>query len=328
MLNLILNHRRKFIALSVAAFAIVALFSTFNQTSAATKKTVIAIGRIVSHPSLNEIERGIVDALAERAYVDGETCQIVSADAHGSIATATVIAHKFKSLDPDLVIPIATPMAQSFASIIKTPMVFAAVTDPLAARLVESLEKPGKNITGMMDMQPVAKQIAMVHQLMPELKTLGVVYNPGEINSVKVNEAISKIAEETDLTVVFSPASKTCDVSTAASLLIGQVDAVFLTIDNTVISAVDSLLKITRPSKVPVFPSDSNTVFKQGAVAALAFDQYEMGKEIGQMAADVLESGEIGPVRQPESLKYYLNTQEAGIMGIQAPDSVAFVTKN
>jgi putative ABC transport system substrate-binding protein len=282
--------------------------SAYADTTANDHKT-IGITQIVDHPSLNAIREGILEKLVKEGFVEGENLTVIFETAQGNPATAAQIAHHFASLSLDVVIPITTPSAQAIVQQIKeTPIVFAAISDPLSAKVVTSLEHPGRNVTGVADVPPIEEQLEFIENCIPNLKTLGVVYNPGEVNNVSFLEKLTSIAKKKNIKVVTAAASKSADVQMAANSLIEKVDAIFIGNDNTVVSGLEALVKTCLNAHKPLFVSDPESV-DRGALAAYAYDQREIGHQVGKMVAQVLKGKNPGdmPIQKAEGLKMSLN---------------------
>ncbi|MFV8570809.1 ABC transporter substrate-binding protein [Marinobacter sp. SBS5] len=279
---------------------------------------VVAITQIVEHPALDSAHQGVKDELAERGYIDGKNLRLMHESAQGNSAIATQIARKFVGESPDVIVAIATPSAQTVAAAArKTPVVFSAVTDPVAAKLVKSWEEPGANITGVSDMLPIEKHIDLLQRVLPDAKRIGTVYNPGEANAVALIELLEERLEARGLELVKGAATKTSEVLGAARSLVGKVDAIYLTTDNTVISAAEAVVSVGERSKIPVFAADTATVAR-GAVAALGFDYYKHGRQTGAMVVRILEGADTAtmPVETMEELDLFVNPAAGERMGL------------
>lgn len=294
--------------------AITLLFSLLLPVMGiADDNKTIGITQIVEHPSLNAIRKGIIAELKEEGFVEGKNLTIVYESAHGNPTVAAQIAQKFASLPLDAVIPISTPSAQTIVHHIKTtPIIFAAITDPVGAKIVSSLEHPGGNVTGVTDAPPLMEQLNFIETCIPHLKNLGVVYNPGEANSVAMIEALKPLAKEKDIQIVTAAASKSSDVKAAALSLVASVDAIFIGNDNTVISGLEPLVKICLDTKKPLFVSDPDSV-NRGALAAYAYDQQQMGQQVGVMVSRILKGEAVKnmAVERATDLKFSLNPKTA-----------------
>ncbi|WP_159587276.1 ABC transporter substrate-binding protein [Chelativorans xinjiangense] len=301
-----------------ALFALAAAASSSLAQDTEPKK--VALTYIIDHPAIDAARQGIVDALSEAGYA-GERLELIVQSAQGSVPTQQQIAREFAGLAPDLMVAISTPSAQALQSVAgDVPVVFSAVTDPVGAKLVASLETPGGMITGASDMQPFGPTLDLIRSLLPDAKTLGVIYNSGEANSVSQVEALTAEVTAAGFEVVESTASQSAMVPDAARSLAGRVDAILIPTDSTVVSAIEGVVSVGERAKLPVFASDTDSV-KRGAVAALGFNYYELGKLSGAMAARILggESPASIPVGVLETQDLYLNPKAAEAMGVTIP---------
>lgn len=289
-------------------------------STAWAKDRVVSFNQIVEHPALDALRKGVVDALDKKGYKVSYNVHI----AQGNISTANLIARKILGENADVVVPIATPTAQACAQVIKkTPVVFAAVSDPVGAGLVKSLAAPGGNVTGTSDMSPVDRQIGLIREILPQTKTIGVIYNSGEANSVAILKAFKAEAARQGLAVAEATVSNSAGVTQAARSLVGNADAVYIPTDNTVVSAFEAITKVGAQSKLPVFAADVDSVAR-GAIAALAVDYYRMGLQTGEMVARVLEGADPAtmPVETLKDLMIHLNPKSAAAMGVKIPDAL------
>ena len=302
----------------------VVMLAAATLTQADDHQTVVAITQIVEHPALDAAYQGVKDELAAQGYTEGENLKVMHESAQGNQAIASQIARKFVGESPDVIVAIATPSAQTVAAAARNiPVVFSAVTDPVAAKLVKSWEKPGANITGVSDMLPIDKHLDMLLRVMPDAKRIGTVYNPGEANAVALVEMIEERLNERGLELVKGAATKTSEVLGAARSLVGKADAIYLTTDNTVISAAEAVVSVGERAKIPVFAADTATV-ERGAVAALGFDYYNHGRQTGKMVVRILEGADTTtmPVETMEELDLFVNPDAAERMGITLSDDL------
>lgn len=309
---------------TVFATAAIAAFAGFAVPVVAQDTKTVAITYIVEHPALDAVREGVIESLAEKGYKEGENLKVVARSAQGNMTTQSQIADEFAGIDPDVAVGISTPSAQALKnSMGDTPVVFAAVTDPVAAGLIENPEKPEANITGTSDKQPPKPALELIQKLVPGVKTIGVIYNPGEANSVVQVDDIKAGAEELGLTVVESPAAQSTMVPDAARNLVGKADAILLPTDNSVISVLEAIVTVGERAKLPVFTTDTDSVAR-GAVAALGFNYAEMGKVTGDMVAQILEGTAVAdiPVVVPGNQDLFLNLKAAKAMGIEVPADV------
>ncbi len=293
-------------------------WSNSGSTTApkSAKQTHVAITKITSHPSLDLIEKGILDVLREA----DPNLKITSNNAQGNITIAAQIAQKFAALSPTAVVPITTPSAQTMVKAFKgtgIPIVFSAVTDPLGAHLLTSLKESTSTLTGVVDQPPVIKIIEVMRQVNPNLKVVGVIYNAGEANSEFQIAAFRGAAEEQGLSIREVPVAKASDIQMATASLVSDVGAIFLPNDNLVISSIEAIIKTAGSRSIPVYVSDPESI-ERGAFAAIAFDQYEIGRATGELLLKVLQTGStmnLPPVLL-DNPKFYINEGVAKTLGL------------
>ena len=293
------------------------------DTAPAAVKTV-AITQIVEHPALDASRKGIEAGLAEAGFKAGENLKIDYQNAQGSTATAGQIAKKFAGDKPDVIVAIATPSAQSVVAATKSiPVVFAAVTDPVAAKLVSSWEASKTNVTGVSDELPLSPQIDLLKKIVPTLKSVGYVYSPGEVNSTVVLEQLKMELGKQGIEVAAAPAQRSADVPTAARSLKGKADLIYTSLDNNVVAAYESLYKVAVENKLPLVASDTDSV-KRGAVAALGVNYHDMGKKTGEIVARILKGeapGDIAPSRM-DKLDLIVSKKNAAEEGVTLSEEV------
>jgi len=299
------------------------LGSTIAATAYAADQKHVAITQIVEHPALDAARNGVKEELAAQGFVEGENLKWTYESAQGAPATAAQIAKKFAGEQPDVVVGIATPSAQALASSARDiPLVFSAVTDPVGAKLVKSMEdNSGSNTTGVSDLSPIDKHMALAKQIVPTAKNIGVVYNPGEANSATLVDLVKQFAPAEGLTVVTASAPKTSDVLAATRSLVGKVDIIYIPTDNTVVSAFEAVVKVAQQANIPVIAADTDSV-KRGAIAALGFNYYDLGRQTGKIVADILNGkspSEI-PAQGVTKTELYVNPEAAASMGVTLSD--------
>lgn len=302
---------------------------TEQKQDANAKVFKLGITQFVEHPALDSVHKGIVDGLAEAGYQEGKNVTLDYQNAHGEAANTVSIAQKFAGDKDDMVIAIATPSAQAVAkTITDVPIVFSTVTDPVAAQLVATLEKPDKNITGTSDKVSMEKQLELIQKFIPNLKKLGVVYTTSEVNSEVQVKDLEETAKSKGIEVVKAGISSQTEVQMGAQSLAGRVEAILIPIDNTVVSSFEGVLGVAEQAKIPVFASDIDTV-KRGAVATYGIDYYKMGKQTGQMAAKILSGQKVGdtPVEVSKEMDLYINEKAAKTFGLTIPEELAKTAK-
>ncbi len=282
----------------------------------------IGVVNYVSHPALDAAQQGFIDALKEAGYEEGKNLTLDLQNATGDQSTLTSIANTFASSDNDLFYAIATPTAQALAQVITDkPIVFAAVTDPVAAQLVASWEAPDGNMTGVSDMNPMDAQVALIKEVMPDVATIGIVYSSGEVNSeVQVKEA-EEAAKAHGISVVTKTVTNSSEVQQAAQAL--EADAFLIPTDNTVVSAAESVIQVAEQKGVPVFASDENTVGR-GAAAGLSVNYTQQGKDAAALALKMLAGAKASelPVETQKNFDLFVNEAAAKAQGIELPAAV------
>ena len=260
---------------------------------------------------------GVRDALEAAGY-SGNSLKWQYQTAQGNTATAAQIARKYVGDRPDAIVAIATPSAQAVVASTKSlPVVFAAVTDPVAAQLVRSWEPSGSNVTGVSDELELDRQMELVKRVVPNATRVGMVYNPGEANSVVVVERLRELLPTMGMTLVEAAAPRTVDVGSAARSLVGKVDVIYTSTDNNVVSAYESLVKVGTDTKTPLVASDTDSV-KRGAIAAIGIDYYKHGVQAGELVVRLLKGekpGDIAPQKTTD-LSLFLNRSAAAAQGV------------
>jgi len=287
------------------------------------KPVYVATTAIVEHPALDAVRDGVKETLMKNGYSD-DKLKFTYESAQGKPDIAGQIARKMVGDKPDIIVAIATPSAQAAVSATRTiPVVFSAVTDPLAAKLVPTLEKPGGNVTGLSDMANLKEHLALIKEFIPNLKAVGIPYNPGEANSVSMLNSAKIEAKKMGIKIVESAAPKSSDVMVAAKQLVGKVDAIYCPIDNTIISAAESIVKVGIDAQVPVFAGDTSTV-KRGAIAAVGYDYFDLGRQTGEIVVRILKGETPGSidVKVAKGTDLYVNPKMAKRMGIKVPEAV------
>ena len=307
----------------LATLAASALFAS-TLSVVAQDKVSVKLSYIVDHPAIDAARDGVIDTLKAAGFVEGDNLDLEVQSAQGNMTTQAQINQKFVGDNPDLIVAISTPSAQTAMSATSDiPIVFAAITDPLAAGLVDSNEKPGRNLTGSSDKTPVDRHLQLVRRIVPEAKTIGIVYNGGEANSVALVEELRAEATKLGLAVVEATAIQSSAVLDAARSLVGKVDAIYVPTDSTVVSAFESVARIGGEADIPVIAADT-TVVERGAIAALGFSYYDIGVAAGESAVRILngENPADIPVRFIDKLELYVNPGAAEEMGISLPDDL------
>jgi len=308
------------------------LNSIFKSTIIATllisgvlqaKPVYVATTAIVEHPALDAVRDGVKQTLNDNGY-SGAKLKFTYESAQGKPDIAAQIARKMVGDAPDIIVAIATPSAQAAVTASSSiPIVFSAVTDPLAAKLVPSLKQPGGNVTGLSDMANLKEHLELIKAFLPDLKTVGIPYNPGETNSVSMLASMKVEAAKMGIKIVEAAAPKSSDVMIATKQLVGKVDAIYCPIDNTIISAVESVVKVGIDAQIPVFAGDTDTVAR-GAVAAVGYDYFDLGRQTGDIVVRILKGEKPGSidVKMAKGTNLYVNPKMASMMGTKIPAEV------
>ncbi|KQO73823.1 ABC transporter substrate-binding protein [Rhizobium sp. Leaf262] len=284
----------------------------------------VAVTAIVEHPALDAARDGVKQALADAGYKEGENLKFVYQSAQGNPGTASQIARQFVGDAPDVIVPISTPSAQAVVSATRDiPIVFTAVSDPVGAQLIKSMDKPGRNVTGLSDALPVNEHLALIKKIAPNAKTVGYIYNSAEANSVSTLELLKTEAAKAGLTVVESVATKSAEVQGATRALVGKADVIYVPTDNTIVSAFEAAASVASEAKIPLFAADTDSVAR-GAVAALGFNYFDVGKQTGAVVVRILKGEKPGdiPATVAVGTDLVLNKKAAEKAGVTFPESV------
>ncbi|WP_398494971.1 ABC transporter substrate-binding protein [Variovorax sp.] len=275
-------------------------------TTALAADVRVAVTAIVDHPALDAARKGVADELQDAGYVVGKNLRLEYQSAQGNVATAAQIARKFAGDRPDVIVAVSTPSAQTMlAATREIPIVFSAVTDPVAAKLVKSWQATGGNVTGVSDLPSIDKHLAALRQAMPAARRIGVVYSPGEANSVAAIAELKKLAQPAGMTVVEAAAPRTVDVASAAQSLVGKVDVFYEPTDNNVTSAFESLAKVADQGRIPLVSADPS-VATRGAAIGIGTNYYDLGRQTGKLVVRILKGEAPGSI--PSQLSTTLET--------------------
>lgn len=304
---------------------VLALLSLLLVSFAASAAPIqVGITQIVEHPALDASRQGFIDRLAELGYAEGVDIVYDIQSAQGDFGTALTIAQKFAADRVDLVLAIATPTAQAAAQSIRDiPILITAVTDPVAAELVDSIARPGTNVTGTSDLTPVRAQLELLKVLVPSAQRVGVIYNAGEVNSVVQVDLAREAAAELGLQVVEATAANSSEVMQAAQSLVGRVDAMYVPTDNTVVSAIESVVLVAERARLPLIAGEDLSV-EQGALATVGLDYYLLGRQTGDIAHRVLQGenpAEIA-IEYQDEMSIVVNVGAAERMGVSIPSDL------
>ena len=312
---------RKLLApLLVVGILLISLIS-LHQLKADKKKDVFRIGisQFITHQSLDATREGFVDELAKQGYVEGKNIEIDLQNAQGEQRNLKTISQQLAE-SSDVVLAIATPSAQSLANTTQTtPVIFSAVTDPVSAKLVESREHPGGNVTGTSDQSSdaISTQINLIKKVLPKAKTIGILYTQSEPNSVVQKDEAKRLLEEKGFTVVEKTILDSNNVKAAAESLMTEVDMVFVPTDNIISSTMETVKQVSIKHKVPVF-GGSTEMIALGGLYNYGTNYEELGRQTARMLVRVLrgEKPENIAVELPEKLELHTNQEMAAALGI------------
>ena len=312
---------RKLLApLLVVGILLTSLIS-LHQLKADKKKDVFRIGisQFITHQSLDTTREGFVDELAKQGYVEGKNIEIDLQNAQGEQRNLKTISQQLAE-SSDVVLAIATPSAQSLANTTQTtPVIFSAVTDPVSAKLVESREHPGGNVTGTSDQSSdaISTQINLIKKVLPKAKTIGILYTQSEPNSVVQKDEAKRLLEEKGFTVVEKTILDSNNVKAAAESLMAEVDMVFVPTDNIISSTMETVKQVSIKHKVPVF-GGSTEMIAVGGLYNYGTNYEELGRQTARMLIRVLkgEKPENIAVELPEKLELHTNQEMADALGI------------
>ncbi|MBQ7067376.1 MAG: ABC transporter substrate-binding protein [Lachnospiraceae bacterium] len=281
----------------------------------------IGISQFAEHGSLDNCKEGFLAGLAEEGFVEGENLTVLFDNAQADTGTASTIADNYVSQGVDMICGIATPSAMSaYNSTMNSeiPVIFTAVSDPVAAGLANEDGTPVGNITGTSDYLAVTKQLEMIRQVLPDAKKIGIIYTTSETNSESTIEEYKAHAAEYGFEIVDTGINTIADVELAAADLVGKVDCITNLTDNTVVSALQTELAVANAKNIPVFGSEVEQV-KNGCVASMGLEYYELGKQTGHMAAKVLKGEAKASELNYETISeasLYVNTEAANKIGL------------
>ena len=290
------------------------------------RDVTVDVTQIVEHPALDAIREGVRQQLAKNGFVEGKNLTFNFQSAQGNISTATQIAQKFVGDNPDAIVAIGTPSAQAVITLTSDiPVIYSAVTDPVAAKLVPGWAPSGTNVTGVSDAVPINEQLKLIGKVTPGVKKIGIIYNPGEANSVAFVSSLKReiVAGGKKYQLVEALAPRTVDVSTAAKSLVGKVDLIFAPQDNTVASALAGIVKVADEAKLPMFGSDSHFV-EQGAAFGLSADYNVLGRRTGKVVVHIINGEAPGAIASATGTPaVYINPAAAERQGVTVPAGIA-----
>ena len=301
--------------------------SASGSASAEAKEGAFKIGiiQLVEHDALDKAREGFIDDLKENGFVDGENIVIDYQNAQADQSNLKTISQRFVQNDDDLILAIATGAAQSVAAETSDiPILGTAITDYEAAQLVESNDAPGGNVSGTTDLTPVEKQVELLKEMMPDVKTLGVLYNSSEVNSEIQAQMAQEAAEKEGIECKTATVTNTNEIAQVMESIAGDVDAIYIPTDKTFASAMATVSKIAEEYKLPTICGEQGMV-ESGGLATVGIDYYKLGKQTGEMAVKILKDGanvaEM-PIESLDDTNICLNIDTAEAIGYEFPQSV------
>lgn len=318
--------------ISIVMISVLAVTLMAGCSAKKQDKIVIGIGQFAEHGSLDNCREGFIAGLAQAGYKEGENLKIYYENAQSDTNMTSQISNNFVSKKVDLIVTIATPMAQSaFGATRNTdiPVIYTAVTDPIKAELAKLDGSPNGNTTGTSDKLPVDEQLKMIRQILPEAKKIGIMYSTSEVNSLSTIEEYKAVAADYGFEIVESGISTTADIPLAADSLLEKVDCINNLTDNTVVSALPIILDKASKKNIPVFGSEIEQV-KIGCLASMGLDYFDLGVQTGKIAAQVIgkekEAREIN-FEIIDEFAFYGNTAVADNLGIILPEELVSSAK-
>ncbi len=294
------------------------------------KLPVVGIVQIVEHPALDAARQGFLDSLKELGYEDGKNIAFDYQNAQGSQDILTQIADRFVANNVDMILAIATPSALTMAGKTETiPILGTAITDYVDAKLAKSNEEPGFNVSGTTDMNPIVEQIDLLRKLVPDAKTVGLLYTGSEPNSVLQAVIATQAIVAAGMEVKEIKINNSNDVQQAATSLADQVDVIYLPTDNVVASAMPIVGEVTMAKKIPVICGEAGMV-SGGGTATLGISYYNLGWQTGLMANDVLKNGaDVSkmPIQAQTEFEYAFNLENAAAIGLVIPQELLDLVK-
>ena len=320
--------KKGLIRILVCICLVLALATPFTSGCGPATKYKIGISQIVTHPALDATREGIITGLAEKGYVEGDNLEIDYQNSEGDMNLVASIAQKFVSDKVDAIVSIATPNSLAAIDAAKgtdIPVIFSAITDPAGSGMVADWDNhPDENVTGVSDMIVVQDDVELITQIVPNVKKIGTLYNAGEANSVFLISKLNEACDALDIEVVEQTVSTSADVLAAAQALVGQVDAIWVGTDNTVVSGLEALIGVCEDNQIPLFPSDDPSI-ERGGIACWGFDYYDIGYQTGEMVARILDGDGTAnniPVEKGEIFFLSVNVAAAEKMGVTIPQSI------
>jgi putative ABC transport system substrate-binding protein len=296
---------------------------TITSDNPTTTLPVIAITQIVEHPALDAERNGIIKSLQNAGFEDGKNVKIIYKNAQGNISTSAQITQNLISENPKVIVAISTPSAQSCLKACQEkgiPLVFGAVSDPIEAKLLSTLQKRTEPVVGVSDSVPISMRLQFIRDIVPGLKKLGVIYNPGEANSSNIVKSLKDEARKNGIEIIETTANKSSEVDGAMRSLAGKIDALYIPDDNTAASSISSIVKIGEQLKIPVFSCDTSLI-ASGLVATYGYSHFTLGEIAGDMVVKILKGTQAGQIQIPDDIpaELIVNAEAAKRVCLELP---------
>jgi putative ABC transport system substrate-binding protein len=285
----------------------------------------VGILQLVEHPALDAARKGFMEGLKANGWEEGKNLVVQYQNAQNDQSNLQTMSNKLVGDKMDLILAIATPTAIALANETQEiPILITAVTDPVAANLVESMEKPNTNVTGTTDMNPIEEQLSLALEIISDIKTLGVIYNAGEVNSQVQVEILKEKALALGIEKIEeATVANASEVMQAAQSLVGRVDAIYIPTDNTIMSAYGAVVQVAEENKVPLFTGEASAL-EIGGIGTVGIDYFNLGKQTADMAHRVLKGSnpQDMPIEGQKEPQLIINKAGAERLGVTIPDSV------
>ena len=314
------------ILIGICLVLVLALAIPFMSGCGPAMEYKIGLTQFATHPAADAGRQGFIDALADAGFIEGENVEYDYQNPEGDATAEQAIAQKFASEKVDLIFSFGTRISQQCVNATEgtdIPVVFCAITDPVAAGLVADWDHPSENVTGTSDMIEMDSTVDLILEIVPVVERLGTIYNAGETNSLVLVEALKEVCSTLGIDVVEATVSTSADIQVAAQSLVGRVDAIWVGTDNTVVSGLEAVIKVCEDNQIPFFPSDDPSI-ERGGIACLGFDYYDVGYQTGEMAVRILEGTSACdiPVELGKIFSYTVNTAAAERYGVTIPQAI------
>lgn len=313
--------KNKMMSLILVGVVGISLLTACSKNSNTDIKT-IGITQLVEHPSLDKARNGFIKALEDKGYKDGKNIKIDYQNAQNDMLTTQTIANKFVSDKKDLIYAVSTPSAQAaYNSTKDIPILITAVTDPVTAGLVKSLDKPEGNLSGTSDYISIDKNLELIKTLVPKAKTIGVLYSTSEVNSKIQVEMLKKYASKNNYKVVEKGISSSNEINQAISSLSKNIDVLYVPTDNLIVSSMSIVSKIATDNKIPVIASEDGSV-KSGALACQGIDYEKLGYKTGEIAVKVLNGEKVSniPISTLDDTQIIINEDVLNLLSMKKPN--------